>query len=134
MQHDAALVARAADQLEQDGYAVMEGIMPADMLETYRRRINALMADEREHPYAPEDGTTSAEDEAIADYYRRHYTVSEAEIGRILARVRHDRQRDLDTGWPAPYPKIAKSFIHLPTMFDQDRSQRVWQIPNKARS
>lgn len=132
MQQDAALVARVADQLERDGYAMMEGVMPTDMLETYRQRIDALMAEERERLHTPEDGTTSAEDEAIADYYRRHYTVSEAEVGRILARVRHDRRRDLDTGWPVPYPKVAKSFIHLPTMFDQDRSQRVWHIPNKA--
>ncbi|WP_029011355.1 phytanoyl-CoA dioxygenase family protein [Azospirillum halopraeferens] len=119
-------------QLEEEGYAVIENVLPPDELERYRRTVDALMVHERVHPYCPEDGEERPEDAEVADYYRTHYTVSEAEAQRLLARMRHDRARNADTPWPVPYGKVPKTFIHLPTLFDQDRSQRVWQLVNKA--
>lgn len=119
-------------KLENDGYAVIDNALSRDELERYRRKVDELMAYEREHPYCPTDGVESPEDAGIADYYRKHYTVSEAEVQRLLARVRHDRARGRNTPWPVPYNKVPKSFIHLPTMFDHDQSQRVWQLANKA--
>lgn len=122
----------ACAQLDNEGYIVIENAVPADLLAQYRETVDRLMREERERPYVPEDGIESEQDAEIADYYRKHYTVSEAEVERLVSRVRHDRLYNLNTPWPVPYAKVSKNFIHLPTMFDQDRSQRVWQLVNKA--
>lgn len=119
-------------KLEEDGYAVIENVLSPEELARYRGIVDDLMAKERENPFHPTDGIESPDDAEIADFYRKHYTVSEAEVERLVARVRHDRIRECGSDWPVPYAKVPKSFIHLPTMFDQDRSQRVWQLVNKA--
>ncbi|WP_431854251.1 phytanoyl-CoA dioxygenase family protein [Azospirillum sp.] len=123
---------RVQRQLEEDGYAVIENVLAPDELERYRNTVDALMAQEREHPPVPGGGEERPEDAEIGNYYRKHYTVSEAEVERLLARMRHDRARNAYTPWPVPYGKVSKNFIHLPTLFDQDGSQRVWQLVNKA--
>lgn len=119
-------------KLLEDGYAVIEGVLTPEEVERYRDRIDTLMADEREHPYVPADGIANEDDGEIADYYRKHYTVSETEVEHLLARIRHDRTYNRSAAWPVPFAKVPKSFIHLPTTFDQDRSQRVWNLINKA--
>lgn len=123
---------KACNKLDQEGYAVIENVVPADTLAKYRETVEHLLKTEREQPYHPDDGIPGPEDAEILDFYRSHYTVSEAEAQRLLARTQHDRLENLGTPWPVPYNKVSKNFIHLPTLFDQDRSQRVWQLVNKA--
>ena len=120
-------------KLEEDGYALIENVLSQDELKLYSDTVNRLMAEERANPPVPEGGMEDPElDAEIRAYYLSHYTVSEAEADRMVKRAQHDRARNLGTPWPMPYGKVPKSFIHLPTMFDQDQSQRIWQIINKA--
>ncbi|SME91092.1 Ectoine hydroxylase-related dioxygenase, phytanoyl-CoA dioxygenase (PhyH) family [Tistlia consotensis] len=123
----------AMRKLEQDGYAVLENVLRPEELKLYSDTVDRLMAEERAHPPVPRDGLADPEQDAlIRDYYLGHYTVSEAEADRLVARARHERARNRNTPWPVPYGKVSKNFIHLPTLFDQDQSQRVWQIISKA--
>lgn len=120
-------------KLDEDGYAVLENVLRPDELTLYSATVNQLMAEERANPPVPETGLEDPElDAVIRDYYLTHYTVSEAEADRMVQRARYERARNRGTPWPVPYNKVSKNFIHLPTMFDQDKSQRVWQIVNKA--
>lgn len=125
-------IARVTRQLEEEGYAVIENLLDAEQLALARDRVDALMAHEREHPFVPVDGTPCEDDEAIRDFYRRAYTVSETEAERMVARARWYRRQNADTRWPVPIDKVSKNFLHLPTLFDQDQSQRVWNLINKA--
>lgn len=118
-------------QLLEHGYAVIENVLDARMLALARARVEERMAWEREHPLAP-DTEVHDDDAEIAEYYRSHYTVSEAEAQRMVARVHQYRRDNAGTRWPVPIAKVSKNFLHLPTLFDQDRSQRVWNLIDKC--
>ena len=49
-----------------------------------------------------------------------------------MRRVRYTRAQQQDTPWPVPPAAVVKNFLHLPTLFDHDRSQRIWNVVNKA--
>jgi ectoine hydroxylase-related dioxygenase (phytanoyl-CoA dioxygenase family) len=119
-------------QLAEEGYAVIENVLSDELLELARSRVEALMASERAAPWHPTEGEPSDDDEEIRAYYRKAYTVSEAEAERMVARTRLYRHQNANTRWPVPIGKVSKNFLHLPTMFDQDQSQRVWNLINKA--
>ncbi|PTN46740.1 hypothetical protein DAI43_31275 [Achromobacter xylosoxidans] len=54
------------------------------------------------------------------------------EAQRMVARVHQYRRDNENTRWPVPINKVSKNFLHLPTLFDDDKSQRVWNLLNKA--
>ena len=118
-------------QLVEQGYAVIENVLDPGQLERMRDRVAGLMAHERTHPFQLDDERHD-DDDAIRDYYRKHYTVSNAEADRMVARVHRYRRDNADTRWPVPINKVSKNFLHLPTLFDDDQSQRVWNLLNKA--
>lgn len=119
-------------QLAEEGYAVIEDVLSKEQLELARGRVAELMAQELAQPFHPADGVPSDDDAEIAAYYKKSYTVSDAEAERMVARTRHYRHQNLNTRWPVPFNKVSKNFLHLPTLFDQDQSQRVWNLINKA--
>ncbi len=130
---DTSQLETAKRKLEEDGYAVVENVLSAEELAFYSDTVDRLMAEERAAPPVPAEGLPDAEQDAVIEaYYRSHYTVSAAEAKRLVARAQYDRLRNRNTPWPVPYNEVPKSFIHLPTLFDEDRSQRVWQIITKA--
>ncbi len=49
-----------------------------------------------------------------------------------MRRIRHTRAQNLDTPWPVAPSSINKTFLHLPTLFDDDASQRIWHLIAKA--
>lgn len=118
-------------QLTDQGYAVIENVMTDEELAHARDRVAALMAHELAHPLQP-DAEVHEDDDEIRTYYSKHYTVSDAEAERMVARTHQYRRDNADTRWPVPIGKVSKSFIHLPTLFDQDRSQRVFNLVDKA--
>jgi len=118
-------------QLAEEGYAVIENVLDADQLARARERVAAVMADELAHPLAS-DGEEHEDDAEILAYYKKHYTVSDAEAQRMVARIHQYRRDNAGTRWPVPINKVSKNFLHLPTLFDNDRSQRVWNLINKA--
>ena len=41
------------------------------------------------------------------------------------------RREEFDTPWPVPASDVCISFIHIPTLFDDGRSQRIFNLINK---
>jgi len=118
-------------QLAEQGYAVIENVLDAEQLAHARERVAGLMANERAHPL-PLDDERHDDDEEILAYYKKHYTVSDMEARRMVARVHRYRRDNANTRWPVPIHKVSKNFLHLPTLFDDDKSQRVWNLLDKA--
>ena len=119
------------NQLTEEGYAVIENVLDAAQLEQARARVAALMAAERAEPFPLDDERHEDDDEILA-YYKKHYTVSDQEARRMVARIHQYRRDNQGTRWPVPISKVSKNFLHLPTLFDDDKSQRIWNLLNKA--
>ncbi len=117
-------------QLAEDGYAVVENVLSTEQLERIRDVVARRMEHERAHPM-PLDSEQHEDDELIRTYYKEHYTVSDAEAQRMVARVHQYRRDNGGARWPMPIEKVSKNFLHLPTLFDNDQSQRVWNLLNK---
>ncbi len=128
----ADLLEKALDQLSARGYAVLENVLDGDEVAHYRALLDDLFARERQAPFEPEDGAAAPEDDEMERFLRQSYDVSEAELQRIMRRIRHTRALNGDTPWPVPPQEVTKNFLHLPTLFDQDRSQRIWQLVDKT--
>ena len=118
--------------LWEHGYVVLEGVLAGAELDTLRDQVDAVFAQERMAPFKPEDGRRNPEDASIEAFLAENYTVSSAELSRIMRRIRHTRTANLNTPWPVDVAEISKLFLHLPTMFDLDRSQRIWNLLNKV--
>ena len=78
------------------------------------------------------DGPTSPDDEKIEAFFAKNYTVSQAELGRLMRRIRQTRAQNHGTPWPVQADQVSKLFLHMPTLFDQDQSQRIWNLPVKS--
>ena len=125
-------VEEAVAHLHERGYAVMENVLAAAELAYLRRRTDAHFAAKREAPFEPEDGPEAECDAAIEAYLAESYTTSQAELGRLMRRIRHTRARNFGTPWPVDPHDVNKTFLHLPTLFDKDKSERVWNLLNKG--
>ena len=125
--HEATLA-----RLTEQGYVVIEGVLPRSQLEDLRDAIDVRFAEEREAPFVPDDRSTSAaQDAEIEAFLADNYSVSEVELGRLMQRIRHTCAENHGIPWPVPPREVNKTFLHLPTLFDQDRSQRIWNLLNK---
>ena len=124
-------VEEALAHLHEDGYVVLEGLLSQDELRKIRNDATELFARERAEPYEPEDGPESPDDIELNEYFGKTYNISEAEQVRVMRRVRHTRALNYGTPWPVPPGRMNKGFLHLPTLFDNDASQRVLNLPNK---
>ena len=124
--------AGAQAHLLEHGYVVLEGLISADETARLRASLEALMTRERAEPFEPGDGPAFAgEDEhveGIASYWRPNA----AELARLRRRLRHTRAENFDTAWPVAVDEICGCFRHIPTLYDDDRSQRVFNLINKA--
>ena len=124
-------VEEALAHLHEDGYVVLEGLLTPDELRMIRNDAAELFARERADPYEPQDGPESPDDIELNEYFAKTYNISEAEQARVMRRVRHTRALNHGTPWPVPPGRMNKGFLHLPTLFDNDASQRVLNLPNK---
>ena len=120
------------ERLNRDGFVVVENVLSSDEVSHYRAIVDRLMQAERDQPFLPPDGMAFDEDAAIRGFFRQSYTVSEAELDRLMQRARHTRHANQKTPWPVPPNEVNKCFLHLPTLFDQDRSQRIWNLLSKS--
>ena len=116
----------------EHGYVVLDGLIGADEVARLRASLDVLMARERTEPFDPGDGPAYAgEDEhvaSLAGYWRPNITERE----RLRRRLRHTRAENFDTPWPVGVDQICGCFRHIPTLYDDDRSQRVFNLINKA--
>ena len=126
-QHRAAL-----DHLQEHGYAILPGVLDEECLATLRNQVDAALAAERAAPFDPGDGVPMPDDEAIEAFLAANYAVSSEEKARLMRRIRHTRAAQLDTPWPVEPDQVQKLFLHLPTLFDGERSQRLWNLLDKC--
>ena len=125
---------QASVHLAEHGYVVLENVLTSDQVKTLRFEVDTLMVGERQSPYDPPDSTATAGDDEIERYLADSYDISDAELGRLMRRIRHTRRGQLNTPWPVSPNHVLKNFLHLPTLFDQDKSQRIWNLLNKGDS
>ena len=131
-----AALEASRNHLAQHGYVVLPELLSRDEVETIGHRLNELFAQERQVPFEPQnEPATDTDDSAavaeLADFLSSNYAISRAELDRLIKRVLHTRAHELQTPWPVDIAEVNKLFLHLPTLFDEDRSQRIWNLPNK---
>ena len=95
--YDAAL-----SHLENHGYVVIGNALSPDQLAALRTAVDSLFTTEREHPFDPDERDFTAEDAEIEAYLAESYPVSQAELGRLVRRIRHYRKINHNTPWPVP--------------------------------
>ncbi len=125
---DATGAARA--QLNENGYVVIEGLLPPATVRDLKARVDALLAHEREHPFEPGDGPPAPGDDRFCNDFGP-FVADRDEQARVMRRIRADRHREFDTPWPVAPEEVCISFFHLPTIFDDGRSQRIFNLINK---
>jgi ectoine hydroxylase-related dioxygenase (phytanoyl-CoA dioxygenase family) len=122
----------AIEQLHDDGYAVIEDVLDQATVRDLRARVEVLLRTEREHPFDPgADGVEMTLDEAAMAHFDSIWQLSDDERRRVARRIRHRQQEELDTPWPVPPAEVCISFTHIPTLFDDGRSQRIFNLINK---
>ena len=128
-----AVATSAQADLLEHGYVVLEGLISADELTRLQACLEGLMARERAEPFEPGDGPAYAEEEEHATRYAQKAWArqSAAENERLRRRLRHTRAENFDTPWPVGIAEVCGCFRHFPTLYDDDRSQRVFNLINK---
>ena len=121
---------KARKQLNEDGFVVIEGLLPPATVADLKDRTARIMAYEREFPFDNGDGPADPDDERYCTTLAI-FDAEESERERVLRRIRADRAREFDTPWPVPPEEVCISFFHLPTQFDGGRSQRIFNLINK---
>ncbi len=133
MDTTAAVATRAQENLLEHGYVVLEGLISADELTRLRVALGGLMARERAEPFEPGDGPAYAEEEHATRYAQKTWArQSASENERLRRRLRHTRAENFDTPWPVGIAEVCGCFRHFPTLYDDDRSQRVFVGPDTA--
>ncbi|MFN8008793.1 MAG: phytanoyl-CoA dioxygenase family protein [Terriglobia bacterium] len=119
------------EQLSEQGYVVIQGLLNPAELEEIRQVVEDLFAKERESPFDPGDGPSREGDEAIEAFLAESYTISKEELARLMRLIRYERHRNHDTPWPIPPNQVVKMFMHLPEFFDLGKTQVVRNLPGK---
>ncbi|MGZ4672472.1 MAG: phytanoyl-CoA dioxygenase family protein [Ilumatobacteraceae bacterium] len=122
-------VAEALRKLNADGYVVIENLLPNPTVSFLRDRVEEILAYERDHPVDPGDSAVTNDhvDEVDFEYWRS----DDDEIARMKRRIRRRQADEFDTPWPVRADEVCISFIHIPSLFDDGRSQRIFNLINK---
>jgi ectoine hydroxylase-related dioxygenase (phytanoyl-CoA dioxygenase family) len=125
-------VARKALQaLLADGYVVIENLLDQATTADLRNRVQRLLESERLQPYEPEGALEQTGSDERLLGYASGWSLDDAERARLAHRL-HARQREeFDTPWPVANDDVCISFIHIPTLYDDGRSQRIFNLINK---
>ena len=121
----------AIAHLKEKGYVVIENLLNKDEIGKLSDAVNIIFKQEREKPFNPSDINDNEDDQSLREYLTKSYKISEDEGERLMNRIKHSRKLNHDTPWPLPPEKMNKSFLHVPTLFDYDKSQRIWNLPAK---
>ena len=123
----------AVTYLLEHGYVLIENMLPNNQLIGIRDSIAEIFAAEIESPFDPGDGPVSDGDDLLSEYMSDSYMISDGEHQRVMRRIRYSRSKSMDTPWPVEPKEMNKSFMHLPLLFDYDKSQRIMNIPAKLK-
>jgi hypothetical protein len=117
------------DRLNADGHVVVENLLPTATVDALRGRVERILARERADPLDPGDSTVAVDQVAELDH--AFWRLDDDERGRLERRIRRRQLDEFDTPWPVPAEDVCISFIHIPTLFDGGRSQRIFNLINK---
>ena len=132
MDGTATVATGAQVHLLEHGYVVLEGLISADEVARLRVCLEGLMARERAEPFEPAEAPAYAGEDEHATRYAQDWRPSAAEQERLRRRLRHTRAENFDTPWPVGIAEVCGCFRHFPTLYDDDRSQRVFNLINKV--
>ena len=121
----------AITHLKEQGYVVIENLLDPNEIGVLSKAIDRIFKQEREKPFDPSDINDDEDDPSLREYLLKSYKISEDESERLMNRIKHTRKLNHDTPWPLQPDKMNKSFLHVPTLFDYDKSQRIWNLPAK---
>ena len=119
----------ALAELNANGHVVIPNLIDKAMVADLRERVERILAYEREHPADP--GASSVEVDQAAEVDFDLWKSGDEEIARMKNRIRHRQAEEFDTPWPVSGNDVCISFIHIPSLFDGDRSQRIFNLINK---
>ncbi len=119
----------ALDRLNTDGHVVLQNLISKEMVTDLRDRVGRILAHEREFPVDPGESAISVDqvDDVDFEYWRS----DDDEIERMKRRIRQRQAQEFDTPWPVRADEVCISFIHIPSLFDGGRSQRIFNLINK---
>ena len=118
------------EKLNGDGYVVIENLLPAETVADLRRRVDEILEREREEAFAGQPPAMAGPDDDH-DFLPGIWDTSDEERAVWMERVRSQQRQEFDTPWPVPDDEVCISFLHIPTFFDQGRSQRIFNLINK---
>ena len=121
----------AITHLKEQGYVVIENLLDTNEIGALSKAVDRIFKQERENPFNPSDINDDEDDQSLREYLINSYKISENESERLMNRIKHTRKLNHDTPWPLQPDKMNKSFLHVPTLFDYDKSQRIWNLPAK---
>jgi len=114
----------ALQQLNANGYVVLENLLAKPTVTFLRERVERILAHEREHPVDP--GESEITNDQMGDVDFEYWRSGDDEIQRMKRRIRHRQAEEFDTPWPVRANEVCISFIHIPSLFDDGRSQRIF--------
>ena len=123
-------VQNARKHLNQHGFTVIPNLMDRAKIADLKARVDRMLAHEREQPFDSGDGPAIPSDDGYCSEYGP-FVADKEESERVKKRIRADRAREFDTPWPVPPEEVCISFFHLPSIFDDGRSQRIFNLMNK---
>jgi ectoine hydroxylase-related dioxygenase (phytanoyl-CoA dioxygenase family) len=119
------------EHLKEQGYAVIESVLSRSTLAEVKKVMEGLFVKERESPYDPGDGPGMPGDQEIETLLATSYSITDAELQRVMRLIRYDRHRNHDAPWPVPPNVIPRMFVHLPAFVDHGKTQIVRNLPSK---
>ena len=117
------------ERLNADGHVVIENLIPKSMAADLRDRVERILERERAHPADPGDSDVAVDQVADLDFTL--WRMGDDETERLKRRIRRRQLDEFDTPWPVPAEEVCISFIHIPSLFDDGRSQRIFNLINK---
>jgi ectoine hydroxylase-related dioxygenase (phytanoyl-CoA dioxygenase family) len=119
------------ERLDADGYIVLEDVLDGGTVRDLRGRVEQILQREREHPFDPGESPSTARDDQTAAHFAEIWELSDDEAERLTRRNRRRQAEEFDTPWPVSAAEVCISLIHIPTFFDNGRSQRIFNLINK---
>lgn len=115
--------------LARDGHVVVESVLSDKTVAELRAAVEERLAHEREHPVDPGPVDITGDQAREFDFSIFETLPEEDEL--LRRRIRHHQAMEFDTPWPVSANDVCISFIHIPTYYDNGRSQRLFNIINK---
>jgi ectoine hydroxylase-related dioxygenase (phytanoyl-CoA dioxygenase family) len=120
----------ALEKLLTDGYVVIENLLDPALTADLRDRVQRLLDQEKAHPFDPGPDAPPPDEEELS-WYAQIWDIDDDEKARLSQRLLLRKRDEFDTPWPVSNADVCISFIHIPTLFDGGRSQRLFNLINK---